>query len=108
MSPNRSRSSRKARDGGQIIVLFALGLVAFIAGVGLVVDAGNAYAQQRGVQNGADAAANAGTVVLAQRLGGSTKTDLDVANAVTFSAGLNQVSPAAYYTNVTGQPIDFS
>lgn len=62
MAPNRSRTSRKGRDGGQIIVLFALGLVAFIAGVGLV-DAGNAYAQQRGVQNGADAAANAGTVI---------------------------------------------
>ena len=108
MAPKRSRSSRKGRDGGQIIVLFALGLVAFIAGVGLVVDAGNAYAQQRGVQNGADAAANAGTVVLAQRLGGATKTDLDVANAVSFSSGLNLISQTAYYTNVAGQPIDLS
>jgi Flp pilus assembly protein TadG len=108
MSPKRSRSSERGRDGGQIIVLFALGLVAFIAGVGLVVDAGNAYAQQRGVQNGADAAANAGAVVLAQRLGGATKTDTDVSNAVTFSAGLNQVTPTAYYTNISGQPLDSS
>jgi Flp pilus assembly protein TadG len=108
MSPNRSRTSKRGRDGGQIIVLFALGLVAFIAGVGLVVDAGNAYAQQRGVQNGADAAANAGAVVLAQRLGGATKTDTDVANAVSFSAGLNLVSQTAYYTDVTGQPLDLS
>jgi Flp pilus assembly protein TadG len=108
MSSNQSPSAKSQRDGGQIIVLFALGLVAFIAGVGLVVDAGNAYAQQRGVQNGADAAANAGAVVLAQRLGGATKTDTDVANAVSFSASLNLVSQTSYYTNVSGQPIDAS
>ena len=108
MSPSASRFTRKGRDGGQVIVLFALGLVAFIAGVGLVIDAGNAYAQQRGVQNGADAAANAGAVVLAQRLGGATKTDTDVATAVSFSAGLNQVSQTTYYTNVSGQPVDSS
>ena len=93
-------------DRGQILVLFALGLVAFVAGVALVIDAGNAYAQQRGVQNGSDAAANAGAVVLAQRLGGATKTDADVAAAVSFSASQNNVGQSAYYTNVSGQPID--
>jgi Flp pilus assembly protein TadG len=108
MGPRQPRRSRHGRDDGQILVLFALGLVAFIAGVGLVIDAGNAYAQQRGVQNGADAAANAGAVVLAERLGGATRTDLDVANAVSFSANLNQVDESAYYTNVSGQPIDLS
>lgn len=106
MSSNGSRSSAGRRDGGQILVLFALGLVAFVAGVALVIDAGNAYAQQRGVQNGSDAAANAGAVVVAQRLGGATKTDADVASAVTFSATQNNVSQVAYYTNVAGQPID--
>jgi Flp pilus assembly protein TadG len=77
-----------------------------VGGVALVVDGGLAYAQQRGVQNGADAAANAGAVVLAQKLGGATKTDADVASAITFSSGQNNITPASYYTNVSGQPID--
>jgi Flp pilus assembly protein TadG len=108
MSPKWSRSTKSKHEGGQIIVLFALGLIAFIGGVALVIDAGNAYAQQRGVQNGADAAANAGVVVIAQRLGGATKTDADVATAITFSSGLNGITPTSYYTNVNGQPIDLS
>lgn len=50
------------RDGqrGQILVLFALGAVAMIAMVGLVLDGGGAYAQRRQLQNGADVAALAG------------------------------------------------
>lgn len=102
------RAGRERREGGQILVLFALALITLVAGVALVVDGGLAYAQQRGVQNGADAAANAGAVVLAQRLGGATKTDADVAAAITFSSGQNAITPAAYYTNVSGQPLDFS
>jgi hypothetical protein len=108
MSATGSRGSSRKRERGQIIVLFALGLIAFIAGVALVIDAGLAYSHERGVQNASDAAANAGAVVLAQRLGGATMTDTDVANAVSFSAGLNNITEAAYYTNVAGQPIDAS
>lgn len=104
----RVRERREAHPGGQILVLFALALITLVAGVALVVDGGLAYAQQRGVQNGSDAAANAGAVVLAQRLGGATKTDADVAAAITFSAGQNQITPTAYYTNVSGQPLDLS
>ena len=50
------------REGqrGQILVLFALGAVAMIAMVGLVLDGGGAYAQRRQLQNGADVAALAG------------------------------------------------
>ena len=107
MSPIGHGHSRD-RERGQLLVVFALGLVVFIAGVALVIDAGVAYAQQRGVQNGSDAAPNAGAVVLAQRLGGVTKTDQDVADAVSFSAGQNLIDQDAYYTNVTGQPIDAS
>jgi Flp pilus assembly protein TadG len=108
MSARGSRASDGKRQQGQIMVLFALGLVVMVAGVALVVDAGIAYAQQRGTQNASDAAANAGAVVLAQRLGGATKTDADVANAVSFSAGLNSITQTSYYTNVAGQPIDAS
>jgi Flp pilus assembly protein TadG len=97
-----------SNERGQIIVLFALGLLVMVAGVALIVDGGNAYAQQRGVQNGSDAAANAGVDVLAQRLAGVTKTDTDVKNAILASSGLNSITATAYYTNVTGQPIDAS
>lgn len=100
------RNQMPRRERGQILVLFVLGLVMMIAGVALVIDAGVAYAQQRGTQNGSDAAANAGAVVLAQNLGGSPKTDADVASAVTFSSGVNLITQVAYYTNVLGQPID--
>ena len=55
----RRRDDRPA-DGGQILVLFALGLVAMIAMVGLVLDGGDTFAQRRDEQNGADLAALAG------------------------------------------------
>ena len=50
------------RDGerGQIIVIFALGLVAILAMVGLVLDGGATFASRRGQQNAADLAALAG------------------------------------------------
>jgi Flp pilus assembly protein TadG len=91
---------------GQILVLFVLGLLVIIAGVALLIDGGNAYAQERSVQNGSDAAANAGADVLAQKLAGLTKTDSDVAAAISSVAGFNTVTPVAYYTNVDGNPID--
>jgi Flp pilus assembly protein TadG len=100
------RRSRRSGEHGQVLVLFTLGLIALIAGVALVVDGGTAFAQQRAVQNGADAAANAGATVLAVRLGGTPKTDADVQTAIGSVAGLNGISEAAYYTNVTGAPLD--
>ena len=60
---------------GQVLVLFVAGFFAVIAGTAFVVDGGNAMAQQRDTQNGADAASEAGTVVIAQYLmGGSSAT----------------------------------
>lgn len=51
---------RDRREAGQVLVLFALGLVAMIAMVGLVLDGGSTFAQRRGQQNAADLAALAG------------------------------------------------
>ncbi len=48
---------RERRDGGQIIVIFALAAVAIIGMVGLVLDGGSTYAQRRSQQNAADLAA---------------------------------------------------
>jgi Flp pilus assembly protein TadG len=106
--PLSRRRPDNSGAGGQILVLFALGLLVMVAGVALIVDGGNAYAQQRGVQNGADAAANAGADVLALKLAGVTKSDTDVKNAILSNSGLNTIAATAYYTNVTGQPIDAS
>jgi len=56
----RRTASRTRSNDGQIIVIFALGLVAMIAMVGLVLDGGSSFAQRRGQQNAADLAAMAG------------------------------------------------
>ncbi len=55
-----SSTHRAERERGQILVLFALGAVAMIAMVGLVLDGGSTFAQRRDQQNGADLAALAG------------------------------------------------
>lgn len=94
------------RQGGQVIVVMALALIAIVMGVALVLEAGNAFAQQRMAQNGADAAANAGAVVLAERLGGASKTNADVLTAVNTSANANGlINPVAHYTNIDGGDI---
>jgi Flp pilus assembly protein TadG len=51
----RSEAPRESR--GQILVIFALGLVGMVAMVGLVLDGGSAFAQRRSQQNAADLAA---------------------------------------------------
>lgn len=61
----KGETMRPVRDGrrserGQLLVLFTLGLVAIISMVGLVLDAGSAYAQRRQEQNVSDLAAMAG------------------------------------------------
>ena len=67
----------RSKDGerGQVLAIFAAGLLALLVAVGVVIDGGNAMAQQRDTQNGADAASEAGTTVIAQYLmGGSSST----------------------------------
>lgn len=104
------------RSLGQSLVLFVLSLVAMVTMVGLVVDGGNAYAQQRATQNAADAASEVGATVLAQSLlsvasGGAPKTDANVRDAINASAAANGVAPfhpfvayssEAYYTDFGG------
>ena len=83
-------------ESGQTLVLFAGGLIALIAMVGLVIDGGNAYVQQRVTQNGLDAAAEAGTVQLARRLLGVPGTDAEwdqrVADLVNVTATSNSIT----------------
>lgn len=109
--------SRRPRNG-QVLVIFVGGLFALLAGVALVVDGGNAMAQQRATQNGTDAVSEAGTVVIAQYLmGGSSSTgatgtcpttptnawDLEVCKAVYGAATNNKVAIASVqYTDFKG------
>ena len=115
-----SRSSRSSRDRGQILVIFVLALVAIIAGVGLVIDGGFAFAQRRAEQNAADLGAFAGANAL---LNGANPTAAARAAAaangynhgtggVTVNVGVTSTTVkvditaphANYFAGVVGQP----
>src|SRR5215470_1279571 len=103
--PSRSARFRAARhrQRGQIIVIAAMAMIALIGGVSLILEGGNAYAHQRVAQNAADSVANAGAMVLGQRLGGGTQTDADVYAAIDQMAQANGLSSyTGYYTDVKG------
>ena len=98
-----SRHTSTRRPRGQVIVIAALAMVSLIGGVALVLEAGNAYAHQREAQNGSDAVANAGATVLAEWLGGTAKTDADVAAKMSNVSSANLLgSYLGYYTDVSG------
>jgi hypothetical protein len=106
------RSRGRRRERGQIIVIAAMTMVALIGGVSLILEGGNAYAHQRVVQNAADSTANAGAMILGQRLGGGTQTDTDVYNAIDQMASANGLDTyIGYYTDVRGNlltPLGFT
>src|SRR5436190_12856171 len=105
-APMQRRSGRtrdRRPERGQIIVIAALTMVALIGGVSLILEGGNAYAHQRVAQNAADSTANAGAMILGQRLGGGNQTDTDVYTAVDQMASANGLSTyIGYYTDVRG------
>ena len=97
------RRHAQPSERGQILVIVAGGLVVLLAMVGLVVDGGFAWGQQRHAQNAADAASEAGALLLAQNILGATNTDADVAAAVAASIAENEVdNPVSYYTDIDG------
>ena len=61
----RFRSVNKRSEHGQILVVFAIGMVVLILLTGLVIDGGNAFLHRRDSQNSSDIAAMAGTKRLA-------------------------------------------
>src|SRR4051812_28959828 len=101
------RSQSRRASAGQAIVIMALALLAIIAGMGLIIDGGNAWSQQRMTQAGNDAAAEAGAVVLAKTLTTVPEPaggwDGAVRDAVQGSAGKNAIDvPVGYYTDICG------
>lgn len=96
--PFRLREQR-----GQAIVLLVLTVAATLALAALLVDGGNAMAQQRATQNGTDAAAYAGASVLVEDMGGHARNDADVLAAVQATLAANSsVLRTAVYVNYDG------
>lgn len=105
MSQAERRSAR-----GQILVLMVVGFIAVIGAVALIIDGGNAVAHQRITQNGADAAAEAGAVIMAERFAGANEPpagwDATVLAAINQSAAANGITVVnAYYTDICGIPL---
>lgn len=95
---------REAR--GQVLVIVAVGMVALIGMVGLVIDGGHAWGQQRETQNGADAAAKSGTIQIQQYYAGGAQNDANVGCAVASAATDNGVDvETAVYTDYLGDPL---
>ena len=101
------RNIRSSRESGQTLVIVALGMVALVAMVGVVIDVGMEWADNRGAQNGSDATAHAGAVVIMQYLAGdATKSDADVETKIQAMAASADVNlEVAEYTDWLGEPI---
>jgi hypothetical protein len=102
--------SPRRGESGQAIVLMAGVLVMSIAMLAVIVDGGNVFAQQRVSQNGADGSAEAGAIVLAQRLAGVSAPnggwDATVMARIQATAAANNMTvQAAYYTDICGIPL---
>jgi len=107
-----SESSLAARrqETGQAIVIMVVAILLALAMVATIVDGGNVLAQQRVAQNGADATAESGAVMLAERLAGATAPsggwDLNIAARLGQTAAANNITvEAAYYTDICGIPL---
>lgn len=97
------RRPARGHESGQVLVIVAGGLLVLIAMVALVIDGGYAWGQQRETQNGADAAAKAGAVVIQQYLAGEAVDGGEVGCAVENSADDNGIDLAdAVFTDFQG------
>ena len=97
-------------EAGQAIVVMIGAILLSIAVVATIVDGGNVFAQQRVAQNGVDATAEAGSVLLAERLAGAVTPsggwDVNIAGRLAQTAAANDVTvEAAYYTDICGIPL---
>lgn len=85
-------------DGGQIIAIFALSLVAIIAMAGLVIDGGFTFVQRRDQQNVADAAA----LAAAYAYGNASATSSDATKTSAARTAALAISSANGYAHGTG------
>jgi hypothetical protein len=92
------RRDHGRRDAsGQVLALVAIGMTVVLAGTAMVIDGGNAMAQQRQTQNATDAAALAGALTMAQNMGGEDKDDDDVRLAMLSAFSDNSAAMGTSY-----------
>ena len=101
------QSLARRRASGQALVLTALAMFALIGGMGLIIDLGNAWAQQRIVQAGDDASAEAGAAIInghdAKQTAPAGGWDQAVFSAIAASASRNAITVSiSYYTDICG------
>ena len=101
-------SPRHRGERGQVIVIFALALVALVAMVGLVLDGGSAFAQRRAEQNAVDLAALAAANDLIVNQGSAdwVATAREVARQNGYEHGVNGVTVDVSCKNCPGQAVD--
>ena len=97
-------------ERGQVIVIFALALVALVGMVGLVLDGGSAFAQRRSEQNAADLAALAAANDLIVNQGSADwlTTARTIAEENGFKHGVDDVTVDVTCWNCPGQALDAS
>ncbi len=100
-------SVKRQSERGQALVIMAITMTVILAATAMVIDGGNAMAQQRGTQNATDAAALAGTIVIAEKMSGDSKVDADVVTAMTgaFAQNGSTTMGASYYTDFVGNVV---
>src|SRR5437588_843868 len=101
-----TRPELTPRQPAQVIVLFAIALIAMLAMVGVAVDGGTLYVQRRTAQNAADAAALAGARAL-QQAAVSPNSTIPVEICKYILANNFGVPPtvSAYYVDVNGAKV---
>jgi hypothetical protein len=108
-----SRPACRRRERGQVLVIFALGLVAIVAMVGLVLDGGDTFVRKRDQQNVADHAAMAAGYAYAMSNGSSSAAATaawntassngytNLSNGVSISVSLDAAGTGARHITVT-------
>ena len=82
----RTSSQKRSQKRGQVVMLFALSAIAIGAMLGLVIDGGMAYRQERIQSNAAAIAARAATVYLAENKASASDADVECVVALYTSA----------------------
>jgi Flp pilus assembly protein TadG len=101
-------TQRTSRERGQILVLFALSLVAIVGMVGLILDSGGAFAQRRSMQNAADVAALAAANDLIANQGDAdwVGTAESIASLNGYADTVSGASVVVTCVNCPGQALD--
>lgn len=96
----RRRGTPEDREGGQILVIFALALIVIVGMVGLILDTGSTFAQRRGEQNAADLAALAGANAYL-----NTSGPVAVRTAAAQAAAIASAARNGYVDSVNGASV---